>query len=115
MTLFDDISVAMERGDTFRQTGKAEPSLYRTFQDPFQEEIQIDDKLYFVEEPVEIMDREVKRLKQSRIPIVKKLHPTAKRLSTDVSDFYNALKQEMVEDLKYFKSLENEVESLRFH
>ncbi|GKC84378.1 hypothetical protein Tco_1140095 [Tanacetum coccineum] len=35
------------------------------------DEIQIDDKLHFVEEPVEIMDREVKRLKQSRIPIVK--------------------------------------------
>ncbi|GJX13193.1 hypothetical protein Tco_0204951, partial [Tanacetum coccineum] len=30
-----------------------------------------DDKLNFVEEPVEIMDREVKQLKQSRIPIVK--------------------------------------------
>ncbi|GJV00321.1 putative reverse transcriptase domain-containing protein [Tanacetum coccineum] len=35
------------------------------------DEIQIDDKLKFIEEPVEIMDREVKRLKQSRIPIVK--------------------------------------------
>nr|GEW73578.1 hypothetical protein [Tanacetum cinerariifolium] len=35
------------------------------------DEIHIDDKLHFVEEPVEIMDREVKRLKQSRIPIVK--------------------------------------------
>ncbi|GJV77518.1 putative reverse transcriptase domain-containing protein [Tanacetum coccineum] len=35
------------------------------------DEIQIDDKLNFIEEPVEIMDREVKRLKQSRIPIVK--------------------------------------------
>ncbi|GKE68092.1 hypothetical protein Tco_1526164 [Tanacetum coccineum] len=34
-------------------------------------EIQIDDKLNFIEEPVEIMNREVKRLKQSRIPIVK--------------------------------------------
>ncbi|GJR49913.1 putative reverse transcriptase domain-containing protein [Tanacetum coccineum] len=33
--------------------------------------LHIDDKLYFVEEPVEIMDREVKRLKQSRIPIIK--------------------------------------------
>ncbi|GJZ01767.1 putative reverse transcriptase domain-containing protein [Tanacetum coccineum] len=31
----------------------------------------VDDKLHFMEEPVEIMDREVKRLKQSRIPIVK--------------------------------------------
>ncbi|GJY69196.1 putative reverse transcriptase domain-containing protein [Tanacetum coccineum] len=35
------------------------------------DDIQIDDKLHFIEEPVEIMDREVKRLKQSRIPIVK--------------------------------------------
>ncbi|GJY50986.1 hypothetical protein Tco_0441833, partial [Tanacetum coccineum] len=35
------------------------------------DEIQIDDKLNFIEEPVEIMDREVKRLNQSRIPIVK--------------------------------------------
>ncbi|GKC36373.1 hypothetical protein Tco_1048757 [Tanacetum coccineum] len=35
------------------------------------EGLHVDDKLCFVEEPVEIMDREVKRLKQSRIPIVK--------------------------------------------
>ncbi|GJV76035.1 putative reverse transcriptase domain-containing protein [Tanacetum coccineum] len=35
------------------------------------DEIHIDDKIYFVEEPVEIMDREVKRLKQSRILIIK--------------------------------------------
>ncbi|GKG04330.1 hypothetical protein Tco_0314717 [Tanacetum coccineum] len=35
------------------------------------DEIQVDDKLSFIEEPVEIMDREVKHLKQSRIPIVK--------------------------------------------
>ncbi|GKA52258.1 putative reverse transcriptase domain-containing protein [Tanacetum coccineum] len=35
------------------------------------DEIHIDDKLYFFEEPVEIMDREVKRLKRSRIPIIK--------------------------------------------
>nr|GEV11734.1 putative reverse transcriptase domain-containing protein [Tanacetum cinerariifolium] len=35
------------------------------------DEIQIDDKLYFIEETVEIMDHEVKRLKQSRISIVK--------------------------------------------
>nr|GEU62449.1 putative reverse transcriptase domain-containing protein [Tanacetum cinerariifolium] len=30
-----------------------------------------DDKLHFVEEPVEIMDHEVKWLKRSRIPLVK--------------------------------------------
>ncbi|GJX50416.1 putative reverse transcriptase domain-containing protein [Tanacetum coccineum] len=35
------------------------------------DEIHINDKIHFVEEPVEIMDREVKRLKQSRIPIIK--------------------------------------------
>nr|GEZ19254.1 hypothetical protein [Tanacetum cinerariifolium] len=35
------------------------------------DEVQLDDKLYFIEEPAEIMDHKVKRLKQSRIPIVK--------------------------------------------
>ncbi|GJU65267.1 putative reverse transcriptase domain-containing protein [Tanacetum coccineum] len=35
------------------------------------DEIQVDDKLHFVKKPVEIMDREDKRLKQSRMPIVK--------------------------------------------
>ncbi|GKC85155.1 putative reverse transcriptase domain-containing protein, partial [Tanacetum coccineum] len=35
------------------------------------EGLHVDDKLCFMEEPVEIMDREAKRLKQSRIPIVK--------------------------------------------
>nr|GEX98787.1 hypothetical protein [Tanacetum cinerariifolium] len=34
------------------------------------EEIQLNDKLNFMEKPVEIMDNEVKKLKQSRIPIV---------------------------------------------
>ncbi|GKA99934.1 putative reverse transcriptase domain-containing protein [Tanacetum coccineum] len=34
-------------------------------------ELQLNDKLNFVEEPVEIMDREIKKLKRSRIPIVK--------------------------------------------
>nr|GEX47934.1 putative reverse transcriptase domain-containing protein [Tanacetum cinerariifolium] len=33
--------------------------------------LQFDDKLHFVEEPVEIVDHEVKRLKQSQIPLVK--------------------------------------------
>nr|GFD08484.1 putative reverse transcriptase domain-containing protein [Tanacetum cinerariifolium] len=35
------------------------------------DELHIDDKLRFVEEPVEIMDREIKRLRKSRIPIIK--------------------------------------------
>ncbi|GKE46085.1 hypothetical protein Tco_1477343, partial [Tanacetum coccineum] len=33
--------------------------------------LHFDDKLQFVEEPVEIMDHEVKRLKRSLIPLVK--------------------------------------------
>nr|GFA47928.1 putative reverse transcriptase domain-containing protein [Tanacetum cinerariifolium] len=35
------------------------------------EEIKVDDKLYFVEEPVKIMDKQVKKLNQSWVPIVK--------------------------------------------
>ncbi|GJU42451.1 reverse transcriptase domain-containing protein [Tanacetum coccineum] len=34
-------------------------------------ELQLNDKLNFVEEPVEVMDREIKQLKRSRIPIIK--------------------------------------------
>ncbi|GJQ92052.1 hypothetical protein Tco_0003191 [Tanacetum coccineum] len=35
------------------------------------EELRVDDKLHFVEEPVEVMNREIKQLKRSRIPIIK--------------------------------------------
>nr|GEU59229.1 hypothetical protein [Tanacetum cinerariifolium] len=35
------------------------------------DKVQLDDKLHFIEEPAEIMDREVNKLKQSHIPIVK--------------------------------------------
>nr|GEX66690.1 putative reverse transcriptase domain-containing protein [Tanacetum cinerariifolium] len=35
------------------------------------DEIQLDDKFHMIEEPVKVMDRDVKRLKHSRIPIVK--------------------------------------------
>nr|GEY02957.1 hypothetical protein [Tanacetum cinerariifolium] len=35
------------------------------------DEVRIDEKLHFIKEPIEIMDREIKQLKQSRIPIVK--------------------------------------------
>nr|GFB61708.1 putative reverse transcriptase domain-containing protein [Tanacetum cinerariifolium] len=33
--------------------------------------LHFDDKLHFVEKPVDIVDREVKRLKRSQIPLVK--------------------------------------------
>ncbi|GKD04518.1 hypothetical protein Tco_1179492 [Tanacetum coccineum] len=35
------------------------------------EGLQVDDKLHFVEEPMEVMDREVKQLRRSHVPIVK--------------------------------------------
>ncbi|GKB08719.1 putative reverse transcriptase domain-containing protein [Tanacetum coccineum] len=35
------------------------------------DEIHIDDKLHFVEEPVGILEREIKKLRRSRIPIIK--------------------------------------------
>ncbi|GKD31731.1 putative reverse transcriptase domain-containing protein [Tanacetum coccineum] len=35
------------------------------------EELCIDDKLHFVEEPMEVMEREIKQLKRSRSPIIK--------------------------------------------
>nr|GEX50592.1 hypothetical protein [Tanacetum cinerariifolium] len=63
--------ISMERGDMFWQTREDGPSLYWTFKclsdEPLAiplDEIQIDDNLNFIEEPVEIMDREVKHLKQ---------------------------------------------------
>ena len=35
------------------------------------DESEVNENLYFVEEPLEIMDKEVKRTKKSLIPIVK--------------------------------------------
>nr|GEW18457.1 putative reverse transcriptase domain-containing protein [Tanacetum cinerariifolium] len=42
------------------------------------DELHIDDKLHFVKEPVEIMDREIKRLRQSHILIIKGGMPVVK-------------------------------------
>ncbi|KAI3811005.1 hypothetical protein L1987_20719 [Smallanthus sonchifolius] len=42
------------------------------------DDVRIDETMHFVEKPVEIMDREVKQLKRSRIPIVK-VHWESKR------------------------------------
>ncbi|GJX24233.1 putative reverse transcriptase domain-containing protein [Tanacetum coccineum] len=44
------------------------------------EEIQVDARLNFVEEPVEILKREIKKLKRSRIPIVKVRWNSERRL-----------------------------------
>nr|GEW66638.1 putative reverse transcriptase domain-containing protein [Tanacetum cinerariifolium] len=68
----------------FGKRGKLNPRVHNTFHvsnlkkchadEPLAvplDGLHFDDKLHFVEKPVEIVDREVKRLKQSRIPLVK--------------------------------------------
>nr|GEV42423.1 reverse transcriptase domain-containing protein [Tanacetum cinerariifolium] len=54
---------------------QVEPKLCRTFQGVSQamplEGIHVDDKLQFIEEPVEIIEQEIKRLKRSQVPLVK--------------------------------------------
>ncbi|GJZ19922.1 putative reverse transcriptase domain-containing protein [Tanacetum coccineum] len=68
----------------FGKRGKLNPRVHNTFHvsnlkkcyadEPLAvllDGLHFDDKLHFVEEPVEIMDHEVKRLNQSRIPIIK--------------------------------------------
>ncbi|GJR06400.1 hypothetical protein Tco_0529384 [Tanacetum coccineum] len=63
----------------FGKRGKLNPRYVRPFKKCYSDEplalplegLHVDNKLRFVEEPVEIMDQEVKRLKQSHIPIIK--------------------------------------------
>ncbi|GJY09269.1 hypothetical protein Tco_0377454 [Tanacetum coccineum] len=58
----------------YHKTTKDNKQLRRDLDEPLAiplDEIQIDDKLHFIEEPVEVMDREVKRMKQRHILIVK--------------------------------------------
>nr|GFA90379.1 putative reverse transcriptase domain-containing protein [Tanacetum cinerariifolium] len=68
----------------FGKRGKLNPKVHNTFHmsnlnkchadEPLAvplDRLHFDDKLHFVEKPVEIIDHEVKRLKQSRIPLVK--------------------------------------------
>ncbi|GKA27735.1 retrovirus-related pol polyprotein from transposon TNT 1-94 [Tanacetum coccineum] len=50
--------------------GQSERTM-KILEDMHSNEDKIDDKLYFVEKPMEIMDREVKKKKKSRTPIVK--------------------------------------------
>ncbi|GJV02932.1 putative reverse transcriptase domain-containing protein [Tanacetum coccineum] len=57
---------------TFWQTGEVKPQCYAD--EPLAillDGLHFDDKLQFIKEPIEIMDREVKRFKRSRIPLVK--------------------------------------------
>nr|GFA49023.1 putative reverse transcriptase domain-containing protein [Tanacetum cinerariifolium] len=51
--------------------------------------LHFDEKLHFVEEPVEIMDHEVKRLKQSRILLVKVQWNSKRGTRLDMSTAYH--------------------------
>ncbi|GJX51825.1 hypothetical protein Tco_0278670 [Tanacetum coccineum] len=64
--VFTDLSA--EQKDMYKANIRATNILLQGKLNP---RLSLDDKLNFVEELVEIMDREVKKLKQSRIPIVK--------------------------------------------
>nr|GEU98577.1 putative reverse transcriptase domain-containing protein [Tanacetum cinerariifolium] len=68
----------------FGKKGKLNPRVHNTFHvsdlkkyhadEPLAvplDGLHFDDELHFMEEPVEIMDHEVKRLKQSQIPLIK--------------------------------------------
>ncbi|GKF42776.1 hypothetical protein Tco_0126118 [Tanacetum coccineum] len=57
--------------DTFHVSNLKKCLAYANLHVPPLDEIKVDKTLHFVEKPVEIMDREVKTLKRSRIPIVK--------------------------------------------
>ncbi|GJW75264.1 reverse transcriptase domain-containing protein [Tanacetum coccineum] len=66
--------------------------------------LHFDDKLQFVDEPVEITDREVKRLKPSRIPLVKIMPPrkaprtrTTPATTTNTTSVTNAQLQAMID------------------
>nr|GEX88078.1 putative reverse transcriptase domain-containing protein [Tanacetum cinerariifolium] len=66
------LKVSPWKGDVrFDKWGEVKPQVCWTIQGVGKDGIHIDDKLSFVEEPVEIIDREVKRLKRIHIPIVK--------------------------------------------
>ncbi|GJR91404.1 putative reverse transcriptase domain-containing protein [Tanacetum coccineum] len=56
--------------DTFHVSNLKKCLADPTLQIP-SKEIQVDAKLNFVEEPIEILEREIKKLKRNRIPIVK--------------------------------------------
>nr|GFB07543.1 putative reverse transcriptase domain-containing protein [Tanacetum cinerariifolium] len=57
--------------------------------------LHFDDKLHFIEEPVEIVDREVKRLKQSRILLVKLLELMISKRSRKNTKCVNAANEEL--------------------
>ncbi|GJU80417.1 putative reverse transcriptase domain-containing protein [Tanacetum coccineum] len=79
------------------------------------DEIQLDDKLHMIEEPVEVVDREVKQLKQSRIPIVTKDEGNdgveVSELCLEMADTVKD-KAEYIEGLKRYPRLRDNVKAV---
>ncbi|GJU19298.1 hypothetical protein Tco_1152640 [Tanacetum coccineum] len=77
--------------------------------------LHFDDKLQFIEEPVEIMDREVKWLKRSRIPIIKGAYGCILEVDQQIlGNFWSDLKCLTKQLCSHFKLLiiEHEVSEL---
>nr|GEW61288.1 hypothetical protein [Tanacetum cinerariifolium] len=74
-------------------------------------EHRLDDKLNFVEEPVEIMDREVKQLRQSHIPIVKVIEQAMARSSIELEDVQNLLSFKLYVFISHPSKLEQDLSS----
>ncbi|GJX52720.1 hypothetical protein Tco_0281089 [Tanacetum coccineum] len=55
----------------FGKKGKLAPRYVGPFEIVPLDEIEIDENLHFIEEPIEIVERDVKKLKRRRIPLVK--------------------------------------------
>nr|GEU75726.1 retrovirus-related Pol polyprotein from transposon 17.6 [Tanacetum cinerariifolium] len=70
----------------------------------------IDDKLNFIQQPVEIIDQEVKRLKQSRIPIVKETDTQEKDKNKAKND-KTEHRMEKIEKYKFIRSRKSKVKA----
>ncbi|GJW81635.1 DNA helicase [Tanacetum coccineum] len=74
------------------------------------EELHVDDKLHFVEEPVEVMDSEIKQLKRSRIPILK-VRWNSKRGPEFTREREDQFKLMVLKRLDYKRKKQNDIRS----
>ncbi|XP_071714748.1 uncharacterized protein [Rutidosis leptorrhynchoides] len=74
------------------------------------EEVQVDPKLNFVEEPIEIMDHKVKQLKQSRIPLVKMTSSNPIILTDSDTEFEETVQEQANTILEFMDETESEPE-----
>nr|GEY44366.1 putative reverse transcriptase domain-containing protein [Tanacetum cinerariifolium] len=104
----------------FGKQGKLNPRYIGPFQKCLSDEslviplkgLHVDDKLQFVEEPVEIMDREIKRLKRRRIPIIK-VRWNSKQVKVAVQILSDRLCDEaQAENDKFLKTIDENMQKI---